>query len=126
MTIAAAAKGVMVVDDEVFFRGVLGDMLAADGFSVVAEAADGDEAVGKYLETRPALVLMDIYMPETNGIEATRRIIAADPTAKVIICSGTGYDDDIAAAMQAGALGVIYKPFYGEEVMATINRLLGG
>lgn len=115
---------VLVVDDELFFRQILKGMLEKDGFTVVAEASNGDEAVRKFREFTPALVLMDVYMPEKNGIEATREIISMDPAAKILICSGTGYDDDISAALKAGASGIIYKPFYDDEVMETIKTIL--
>jgi len=120
----ASSAGVLVVDDEQFFRQVLRDMLQKDGFRVVAEASSGDEAVAMFRQTAPDLVLMDIYMPDKNGIEATREILAFAPDAKILICSGTGYDDDINAALQAGARGIIYKPFFEAEVMETINSLL--
>ena len=120
----ANGVGVLVVDDEQFFREVLRSMLQKDGFRVVAEASGGDEAVEMFRKFAPELVLMDIYMPGKNGIETTRDIIALAPAAKVLICSGTGYDDDINAAIQAGAGGIIYKPFYDEEVMETIRILL--
>jgi two-component system chemotaxis response regulator CheY len=115
---------VMIVDDEIFFRELLRDMLTKAGFSIVAEAACGAEAIALYRERRPALVLMDIYMPEVNGIEATRDLIALDPQARIIICSGVGYDDDLNAALAAGAVGVIYKPFYEDEVIETVKRHL--
>lgn len=115
---------VLLVDDELFFRQVLGEILTAEGFTVVAQASDGEEAVLKYKECTPSLVFMDIYMPVKNGIEAVREIIAADPNARILICSGTGYDDDIAAALQAGARGVIFKPFFDAEVMETVRTIL--
>lgn len=115
---------VMVVDDELFFREVLKKMLSDDGFTVVAEASDGDEAVRKFREFAPSLVLMDIYMPVKNGIEATKDIISIDPTAKILVCSGTGYDDDIDSSLKAGALGVIFKPFFDEEVMETVRNII--
>jgi len=115
---------VMIVDDEIFFRELLRDTLTKGGFNVVAEAARGAEAIALYVERRPALVLMDIYMPEMNGIEATRDLIALDPQAKIIICSGVGYDDDLNAALAAGAVGVIYKPFYEDEVIEAVKRHL--
>jgi len=120
----AKAAGVLVVDDEQFFRQVLRDMLQKAGFRVVAEASSGEEAVEKFRQFAPELVLMDIYMPDMNGIEATREIMALAPAARILICSGTGYDDDINAALQAGARGIIYKPFFEAEVMETINTLL--
>lgn len=115
---------VLLADDEQFFRQVLGRMLADNGFTVVAEAADGEEAVLKFKESAPMLVFMDIYMPNRNGIEATLDIMAINPAAKILICSGTGYDDDIDAALKAGAKGVIFKPFYDEEVMETVRNIL--
>lgn len=115
---------ILIVDDEQFFRTVLRKMLADAGYSVVAEAADGDEAVLKYREFAPSLVFMDIYMPSKNGIEAIRDIIAIDANAKILICSGTGYEDDINAALKAGAKGVIFKPFFDEEVMETARNVL--
>jgi two-component system chemotaxis response regulator CheY len=63
-------------------------------------------------------------MPNMNGIEATRDIMAVNPDAKIVICSGTGYDDDIDAALKAGARGVIFKPFFDEEVMETVRNIL--
>lgn len=115
---------VLVVDDELFFREVLKKMLTDAGFNVVSEACDGSEAVQKYSETKPALVLMDIYMSATSGIEATKKIMAINPSAKIIICSGTGYDDDISAALAVGAKAVIFKPFYDEEVLETLRNVL--
>lgn len=117
---------VLLADDEHFFRLVLGKMLVESGFTVVAEASDGEEAVLKFKECAPALVFMDIYMPNKNGIEATREIMTLNPAAKVLICSGTGYDDDIDAALKAGARGVIFKPFYDVEVMETVRNILAG
>lgn len=117
---------ILIVDDEQFFRQVLGKMLADAGYTVVAEASDGDAAVLKYREFTPSLVFMDIYMPSKNGIEAIRDIISIDANAKILICSGTGYEDDINAALKAGARGVIFKPFYDEEVMETVRTVLAG
>lgn len=120
----AALARVLVVDDEVFFREVLRGMLLKDGLQVVGSAANGDEAVEMFQKFAPDIVLMDIYMPGKNGIEATRDILALDSSARIIICSGTGYDDDINAALQVGARGIIYKPFDEAEVMETITTLL--
>jgi two-component system chemotaxis response regulator CheY len=118
------AATVMIVDDELFFRGLLRDILTKDGLQVVAEAANGAEAVALYREHSPAIVLMDIYMPEKNGIEATVEIIALDPNARILICSGVGYDQDLEAALQQGARGVIYKPFFDEEVLDVVRKNL--
>lgn len=118
------AATIMIVDDELFFRGLLRDILTKGGFKVIAEAANGADAVAMYRQHLPNLVLMDIYMPEKSGIESTREIMAIDPQARILICSGIGYDQDLDAALQAGARGVIYKPFYEEEVLENINNTL--
>ena len=118
--------GILVVDDEVFFRGLLSDMLTQNGFNVIAAASNGEEAVAKFREFSPALVMMDIYMPVMGGIDATRQIVSLDPSAKILICSGTGYDQDIDAALQAGARGVVYKPFYDDEVLESVRKALAG
>lgn len=120
----ANAAGILIVDDEQFFRGVLRDMLQQAGLRVIAEASSGEEAIELFRHHAPELVLMDIYMPGMSGIEATREIMALAPAARILICSGTGYDDDINAALQAGARGIIYKPFYDEEVLQTVTNLL--
>jgi len=114
----------MIVDDELFFRGLLRDILTRAGFAVVAEANNGADAVEMFRQHSPDVVLMDIYMPGRNGIESTGDIVAMNREAKILICSGVGFDQDLDAAMQAGAKGVIYKPFYEEEVVDTIRKAL--
>lgn len=115
---------VLVVDDELFFRSVLKDILTRGGFSVVAEASSGEEAILKYRELSPSVVLMDIYMDGENGIDATKDIMALDPASKILVCSGSGFDDDINAVMHAGAKGVIFKPFFDDEVLEKVRELL--
>jgi two-component system, chemotaxis family, chemotaxis protein CheY len=123
---ANANKRIMIVDDEPFFRELLRDILVKGGFTIVAEATDGVEAVEKYRSLRPDLTLMDIFMAEKNGIEATLEIVALDAGANVVICSGMGYDDDVEFALKSGARGVIYKPFYPSEVIEVIQKILQG
>lgn len=126
MTTSNTKGRVLVVDDEAFFRELLRGILAKAGFTVVAEAADGQDAVEKFRSLRPDVILMDIFMAEKNGIDATRDILALDPRANVVICSGTGYEDDVAFALQLGAKGVVYKPFLPNEVIAEVVRVLPG
>lgn len=118
------SKTVMIVDDELFFRKLLGTMLTENGFSVVAEAADGVEAVEKYSLHRPELIILDIYMPKKNGFDATKDILSMNPRAKVLICSGLGYDEDVKAALAIGARDVILKPFIPQEVIEIVTRVL--
>jgi two-component system chemotaxis response regulator CheY len=120
----SASRTVMIADDEIFFRELLRDILTNAGFTIVAEAADGSEAVEKYRAHRPAVTIMDIFMPGTNGIEATKEIVSLDNNARVLICSGVGYDENVEAALKAGAREVIFKPFIPEEVMQAIDKAL--
>lgn len=117
---------ILVVDDEIFFRKVLRDMLEKIGFTVVAEAADGREAVEQFRTHRPHVVIMDIYMPDKNGIEATREMIAISKNAKVLIGSASDMDYDNQAALDAGASAIVKKPFAPKEVYEAIRKALTG
>lgn len=121
---AQVSKTIMIVDDELFFRKLLGSILKEKGFSVIAEAADGVEALEKYSQHRPELTILDIYMPKKNGFDATQDILSVNPKAKVLICSGMGYDDDVKAALALGARDVILKPFIPQEVIEIVSRVL--
>jgi two-component system, chemotaxis family, chemotaxis protein CheY len=115
---------VMLVDDELFFRKLLRDILEEEGFQVVAEAANGIEAVNLFSLHRPDISLIDIYMPEKSGVDATKEILSIDRNAKVLICSGLGYDGDVALSLQVGARAVIQKPFIRNEVLEIIAGVL--
>ena len=117
---------VLIVDDEVFFRKVLRDIIGKIGFTIVAEAANGNEAVEMFRTQRPHVTIMDIYMPEKNGIEATRDMIALDKNAKVLICSASDFDSDTQAALDVGAKAILMKPFVPREIYETVKKVLGG
>jgi two-component system chemotaxis response regulator CheY len=121
---AHVSKTIMIVDDELFFRKLLGSILRENGYSVVAEAVDGVEAVEKYSLHRPELTILDIYMPQKNGFDATKDILSMNPKAKVLICSGMGYDDDVKAALALGVRDVILKPFIPPEVIEIVSRVM--
>jgi len=125
-TSAMPSATVMIVDDELFFREMLRDVLVNAGFNVIAEALDGDEAVEKYRMHRPDITVMDIFMPEKNGIDAIKEIIAFDADARILIYTGLGFDDDAEVALRAGARDVVLKTFSPEEVTDVINRVLAG
>ena len=120
------AATVMIVDDELFFRKMLRDVLVEAGFTIVAEASDGIDAVEKYRKHRPAITIMDIFMPEENGISAIKEILAFDKNAKVLIYTGIGFDEDVEVALNAGAKEVILKSFSPEEVRDVVNKVLAG
>ena len=80
------AKNILICDDAAFMRMMIKDILTKNGYNIAGEAENGQKAVEKYAELKPDLVLMDITMPEMDGIEALKRIKAADPSASVIMC----------------------------------------
>ncbi|TSK08540.1 MAG: response regulator transcription factor [Geobacter sp.] len=117
---------ILIVDDELFFRQVLRSLLEQIGFTVVGEAATGDEALQQYKVLRPHIVIMDIYMPDKNGIDATKELVATDPNARVLVASASDFDSDIQAALDAGAKGNLMKPFVPKEIYETIRKVLTG
>ncbi len=119
------SKKVLIVDDAVFMRMMVKDILEKNGFEVVAEAENGVVAVEQYKATSPDVVTMDITMPEMNGIEALQAIRGYDPNAKVIMCSAMGQQAMVMDAIKAGAVDFIVKPFNAERVMEAIGKAVG-
>ncbi|MGD6816157.1 response regulator [Metabacillus sp. 84] len=118
------AKRILIVDDAAFMRMMIKDILSKNGFDVVAEAADGLQAVEKYKEHQPDLVTMDITMPEMDGITALKEIKKLNPNAKVIMCSAMGQQAMVIDAIQAGAKDFIVKPFQADRVIEAIQKSL--
>ena len=116
---------VLVCDDAVFMRTMIGDILTQAGLDVVGEAESGQEAVKKYKELRPDLVTMDIIMPEMGGIDAVRAITDFDPQARVLMCSAMGQQALVVEAIQAGAKDFVVKPFQPSRVLEAVQRVLG-
>ncbi|WP_240375321.1 response regulator [Bacillus piscicola] len=119
------AHSVLIVDDASFMRMMIKDILEKNGFEIAGEAKDGQEAVQLYKDMSPDLVTMDITMPEMDGISALKEIRAADPHAKVIMCSAMGQQAMVIDAIQAGAKDFIVKPFQADRVLEAINKTLG-
>ncbi|HEY5512284.1 MAG TPA: response regulator [Geomonas sp.] len=117
---------VMIVDDSLFMRKMLRDILEEEGYEVVAEAADGVEAVAKYQESRPDLTTLDIVMPHKTGIEALQEIIAFDPSARIVMCSASGQETLTVAAAEAGAKAFILKPFNPDLVARVLKEACEG
>jgi Response regulator containing CheY-like receiver, AAA-type ATPase, and DNA-binding domains len=117
------AKRVLVVDDAIFMRMKLKDILEKNGFEVVAEAQNGIEAIEKYKAERPDLVTMDITMPEMDGITALKEIKKINPNAKVIMCSAMGQQSMVMEAIQSGAIDFIVKPFDVDRVSQSLSKL---
>ncbi len=115
---------VLIVDDAAFMRMMIKDILSKNGYDVVGEAQDGQEAVEKYKELQPDLVTMDITMPEMDGIAALKEIQGINGEAKVIMCSAMGQQAMVIDAIQAGAKDFIVKPFQADRVIEAISKVL--
>lgn len=118
------APTVLIVDDALFMRMMIRDILSKDGFEVIGEAENGVEAVERYKEMRPDLVTMDIVMPEMDGIEAVRQIMKIDPNAKILMCSAMGQQPLVVEALEAGAKDFIIKPFQPSKVIEAVEKAL--
>jgi two-component system chemotaxis response regulator CheY len=118
------SKRVLIVDDAIFMRMKLKDILESNGYEVVAEAQNGAEAIEKFKSERPDLVTMDITMPEMDGIEALRGIRAIDSQAKVVMCSAMGQQAMVMESIQSGAVDFIVKPFDSDRVIQSLNKVV--
>ncbi|MCF8568056.1 response regulator [Alicyclobacillus tolerans] len=116
-------KKVLVVDDAAFMRMMLKDILTKAGHTVVGEGGNGNEAVEKFKELHPDLVTLDITMPDKDGVEALKEIMAVDPNAKVIMCSAMGQQAMVVDAIQSGAKDFVVKPFQADRVLQSINKI---
>lgn len=119
------SHAVLIVDDAEFTRSLLREIVQDLGWTVVAEAADGGEAVELHARLRPDLVLLDITMPTMDGNEALAAILQRDPAAKVVMITALGQKDQVLTAIKLGARDFVIKPFDAERVAATLTRLLG-
>jgi two-component system, chemotaxis family, chemotaxis protein CheY len=119
------SKSVLICDDAIFMRTMVGDILTQAGFEIVGEAETGLQAVERFKELRPDLVTMDIVMPDMGGIDAVREIVKLDPDAKVLMCSAMGQQALVVEAIQAGAKDFVVKPFQPSRVLEAVTRVLG-
>jgi two-component system chemotaxis response regulator CheY len=115
---------VLVVDDAAFMRKMVSDALTKGGHEIVGEGANGVEAVQQYQELRPDLTTLDITMPEKDGLEALREIVALDPDARVIMCSALGQESKVLEAVKAGARDFVVKPFQPERLLEAAAKAL--
>lgn len=115
---------VLVVDDALFMRVAIGNMLKDWGFEVVGEASNGKEAIALYEQLRPDLVTMDVTMPVMTGDVALKHIIANDPDAKVIMITALGQHKKIKMAIENGAKDFIAKPFNPEQLKTMVLNVL--
>lgn len=116
---------ILLVDDAAFMRKVIRDTLTKNGYSDVHEAVDGLDAIDKYTELHPDLVMMDITMPNMDGLEALKAIRAKDPNASVVMCSAMGQESMVIEAIRSGAKDFIVKPFKPDRVLKTVTSIIG-
>jgi two-component system chemotaxis response regulator CheY len=115
---------VLVVDDAIFMRKMISDILEGNDMEIVGEADTGASAVERYKELKPDLVTMDIIMPEMNGIDAVKEIMAVDSQARIVMCSALGQQALVQEAMGAGAKDFLIKPFNPARVIEVVTKIL--
>ncbi len=116
---------ILIVDDAAFMRMMIKDILSKNGYTVVGEAENGLKAVEKYKDLNPDLVIMDITMPEMDGIQAVKQIKSLNSSAKIIMCSAMGQQAMVIESIQAGARDFIVKPFQAERVIEAVKKVVG-
>lgn len=119
------AKNILICDDAAFMRMMIKDILTKNGYNVAGEAENGARAVEQYSALKPDLVLMDITMPEMDGIQALKKIKESDPGAMVIMCSAMGQQAMVIESIQSGAKDFIVKPFKPDRIMKTVASIVG-
>ena len=115
----------LVVDDSVFARKNISKLVQQFGGEVAGEANNGVEAIAEYDRTQPDLVLMDITMPQMEGIEAAERIVRQHPAARIVMVSSVGYQENVVAALQKGAKHFVQKPVKPEVLYEVVKYVLG-
>lgn len=117
-------KRVLIVDDAEFMRMSMKKTLTENGFEVAGEAEDGHGAIEKYRECLPDLVIMDVTMPDMDGLEALKIIKSEFPDAKLILCSAMGHKAVVVEAIRSGAATFMVKPFCADLLVKTIRKVL--
>lgn len=117
------ATSVLIVEDSDFMRDMLRGIID-ERYDVIGEAEDGEEGVAMFEEHRPDVVMMDVVMPNLDGIGATAKIKEADPNAKVIMCTSVGQEGKMKEAVSVGADAYITKPFEDEVVLKAIDDVI--
>jgi two-component system, chemotaxis family, chemotaxis protein CheY len=116
-------KNILIVDDSMFMRLSLKNMLESNGYKVVGEAENGKIAIEKYKTLHPDIVTMDITMPEMEGLEALKHIKAYDENCKVVMVSAVGQESNVRNAILYGAKSFIVKPYKEDHILKVLEKL---
>ena len=115
---------ILIVDDATFMRMMIKDILVSNGYEIIGEAENGVQAVSLFKRLAPDLVIMDITMPEMDGIRAVKEIMKVDIKARIIMCSAMGQQAMVIQSIQAGALDFVVKPFQPDRVIEAVHKAL--
>lgn len=119
------SKKILLVDDAAFMRKMIMDTLSKNGYTELFEAVDGADAVEKFGEIGPDLVIMDITMPNMDGLEALKAMRAKNGSANIVMCSAMGQEAMVIDAIQSGAKDFIVKPFKSDRILKTVTSIVG-
>ena len=115
---------ILLVDDAAFMRMMVKETLTKAGYTDLYEAADGMQAVETYNDIKPDMVLMDITMPNMDGLEALKAIKSKDPNANIVMCSAMGQESMVIDAIKSGAKDFIVKPFKPDRILKTVSSIV--
>ncbi len=119
------SKNILVVDDSIFMRTVITDILSENGYRMAGIAKNGKDAVGMYRALKPDLVIMDLTMPNVNGIQGLKMLKSEYPDAKVVVCSALEEKERFVEAIECGADDFIVKPFDTDKILTAVENSIG-
>lgn len=116
--------GILIVDDTDFDRNLLRSILISAGYEISGLATCGEEGIRQFHELQPTLVLLDLIMPDMNGIEVLRRIRLDQPDAKIMMCTSVGEETMVDLARRMGARGYIVKPYIADNLLKAVSKII--